>query len=55
MLLVLVCSSPIFLAWHLSAIKITSWQSSHHGAAETNLTRNPEVAGPILGLTQLVG
>ena len=30
----------------------SSW-SSHHGTAETNVTRNHEVAGSIPGLTQL--
>ena len=29
-------------------------RASHHGAAETNPTRNHEVSGLILGLTQWV-
>ena len=30
------------------------WRSSHHGATETNMTRNHEVAGSIPGLAQWV-
>ena len=30
----------------------TMWRSSHHGAVEMNPTRNHEVLGSILGLTQ---
>ena len=33
---------------------IKNMGSSHHGAAETNLTRNREVSGSIPGLTQWV-
>jgi len=36
------------------SIKIKTLRSSHHGAAETNLTRNHEVAGSIPGLAQWV-
>ena len=32
------------------AIKMPVFRSSHHGAVETNLTRNHEVAGSIPGL-----
>ena len=35
-------------------IKLFNNQSSHHGAVETNLTRNHEVAGLIPGLAQWV-
>ena len=34
--------------------KTTRTGSFHHGAAETNLTRNHEVAGPTPGLAQWV-
>ena len=37
-----------------SKIKIKIFRSSHHGAAETNLTRNYEVVGSIPGLAQWV-
>ena len=37
----------------LMKLKCEPW-SSHHGAAETNLTRNREGAGSIPGLTQWV-
>ena len=36
-------------------MKIESLRSSHHGAAEMNLTRNHEVAGSIPALAQWVG
>ena len=35
-------------------LKLSDKRSSHRGAAETNLTRNHEVAGSIPGLTQWV-
>ena len=35
-------------------LKKKKMQSSHHGTAETNLTRNLEAAGSIPGLTQWV-
>ena len=42
------------LLWHgLDPWPKNSW-SSHHGAVETNLTRNHKVAGLIPGLTQWV-
>ena len=37
-----------------SFLKIKNFQSSHCGAAETNPTRNPKVAGAISGLAQWV-
>ena len=36
--------------WHLKIL----CRSSHYGSAETNLTRNHEVAGSIPGLDQWV-
>ena len=41
-----------FLSW-LSGLR-TQLGSSHHGVAETNPTRNHEVAGSIPGLAQWV-
>ena len=34
--------------------KTLAFQSSRHGTVETNLTRNHEVVGSILGLTQWI-
>ena len=47
------------LVWELPyatcvALKKKNYRSSHHGTAETNLTRNHEAAGQIPGLTQQV-
>ena len=39
---------------YFCSLKISTFWSSHCGAAETNLTRNQEVAGSILGLIQWV-
>ena len=45
----------MYLSIYLSIfIKITSNKSSHRGSAETNLTRNREVAGLIPSLAQWV-
>ena len=38
----------------LKKLKIGFLRSSHHGAVETNLTRNHEVMGSIPGLAQQV-
>ena len=44
---------PIFLRL-LGIFNFYKLGSSHHGAVETNLTRNHEVAGSIPGLAQWV-
>ena len=36
------------------AVKKQWCRSSHHGAEETNLTKNPEVSGLIPGLAQWI-
>ena len=40
------------LAWKEGMLERAGIWSSHHGAAETNPTRNHEVSGSIPGLTQ---
>ena len=42
------------LSYNLSVIKLAIFWSSRLGAVETNPTRNHEVAGLILGLTEWV-
>ena len=50
------CSELLWsrLGTDLPVLNLFFFGSSHHGATETNLTRNNEVVGSILGLTQWV-
>ena len=58
--IILLISSKYFLGFCWGCVKSiwynkkTCYWSSHRGTAETNLTRNHEVAGSISGLTQWV-
>ena len=45
---------PHYHLWYFGRSKTTVNGNSHHGAVETNLTRNCEVVGSIPGLAQWV-
>ena len=44
----------MFKSTQMHLVKKSESRSSHHGAVETNLTKNHEVAGSIPGLHQWV-